>query len=63
MIQYGIATFALGIALIIVEYLMAGKKKGGVSPTDKKSMIGLFWISIGAAGLVMFLVSAMGWTK
>ena len=63
MIQYGLATFAVGIALIIVEYIMAGKKKGGVSATDKKSMIGLFWLSIGAACLVMFLVSSMNWTK
>jgi hypothetical protein len=62
-IQYGLATVALGIALIIVEYIMAGKKKGGVSATDKKSIIGLFWISLGVAGLVMFTVSNMGWSK
>ena len=37
---------------------MASKKKGGITATDKKSMIGLFWLSIGAAGLVAFLVNA-----
>jgi hypothetical protein len=63
MIQYGLVTFGLGIILIIIEYMMASKKKGGVSATDKKSIIGLFWLAIGAAGLVMFLASSMGWTK
>lgn len=62
-IQYGLVTFALGIALIIVEYVMAGKKKGGVSATDKKSIFGLFWIALGVSGLVMFVVSNMGWNK
>ena len=38
-----------------------GKKKGGITATDKKSMIGLFWISCFAAGVVMFLVHSMGW--
>ena len=63
MIQWGLVTFALGIGLIFVEYIMAGKKKGGVSATDKKSIVGLFWITVCVSGLVMFVVSAMGWDK
>ena len=62
-IQWGLATFGAGILLIIIEYVMAGKKKGGVSATDKKSMIGLFWITLFASGVVMFVVSNMGWGK
>jgi len=62
-IQWGLATFGAGILLIIIEYVMAGKKKGGISATDKKSMVGLFWISLFTAGVVMFVVSNMGWSS
>lgn len=62
-IQFGLVTLGLGILLIIVEYVMASKKKGGVSATDRKSMVGLFWITLCVAGLVMFTVSNMGWSK
>lgn len=61
MIKWGLATFGLGMILIAIEIMMASKKKGGVTATDKKSMIGLFWISCFAAGVVMFLVHSMGW--
>ena len=56
MIKWGAITFAIGMALIVLEIFMARKKKGGITATDKKSMIGLFWLSIFASLLVMSLV-------
>jgi len=58
-IKWGLVTFAIGMLLIVVEIMMARKKKGGITATDKQSMIGLFWITLFASGLVMFLVSAL----
>jgi hypothetical protein len=55
-IKWGAITFAVGMLLIVVEIFMARRKKGGITPTDKKSMIGLFWLSIFASLLVMSLV-------
>jgi hypothetical protein len=46
------------MALIMIEIMMARKKKEGITPTDRKSMMGLFWLSVFASGLVMFLVYA-----
>lgn len=61
MLKWGLITFGVGMLLIIVEIMMAGKKKGGMTATDKKSILGLFWIVLFVSGLVMFLVSALGW--
>lgn len=57
-LKWAYLTFGIGILIVVIEYVMASKKKGGVTTTDKKSMIGLFWLSIGAAGLVAFLTNA-----
>ncbi len=56
MVQAAIITFVIGMLLILAEYMMARKKKGGVSPTDKKRMVGLFWLSCMAAGLIAGLI-------
>ena len=37
---------AVGLALMVVEYRFAKKKKEGVTPTDKKRIGGIFWIAI-----------------
>ena len=57
-LKWAYITFGAGSLIVIIEYVMASKKKGGITATDKKSMIGLFWLSIGAAGLVAFLTNA-----
>jgi hypothetical protein len=44
--------FGIGMLIILLEYHMAKKKKGGVTWTDKKRMIGLFWVSVALAALV-----------
>lgn len=58
MIKWGLITFGAGMVLIVIEIMMARKKKGGMTATDKKSIVGLFWITLFVSGLVMFLVSA-----
>lgn len=37
---------AVGVALMVVEYRFAKKKKEGVTPTDKQRITGIFWITI-----------------
>ena len=56
-IKWGLITFGAGMLLIVIEIMMARKKKGGITATDKKSMVGLFWISVMVSGLVMFVVA------
>ena len=56
-IKWGLIAFGAGMLLIVIEIMMARKKKGGITATDKKSMVGLFWISVMVSGLVMFVVA------
>ena len=48
---------AVGIALMVVEYRFAKKKKEGVTPTDKRRIVGIFWITI----FLSLLVGALMW--
>lgn len=52
MIMWMAVTFGAGIALIVVDYLMAKKKKGGFTPTDKQRLVGIFWLTLFAMALV-----------
>jgi len=38
--------FAAGIALMVIEYRLATKKKEGFTPTDRQRIVGLFWLTI-----------------
>ena len=38
--------FGIGMALLVIEYHYARKKKEGVTPTDKQRRWGIFWLSI-----------------
>ena len=49
--------FAVGIALMVIEYRFAKKKKEGVTPTDKRRIVGIFWITI----FLSLLVGALMW--
>ena len=44
--------FAVGIALIYVEYRFAKKKKEGFTGTDRQRIIGIFWLTVFFAALV-----------
>lgn len=48
---------ALGIALMVVEYQFAKKKKGGFTPTDKQRILGILWVSI----VLSLLVGGLIW--
>jgi len=38
--------FAVGIALMVLEVYFAKKKKEGFTPTDRKRVVGIFWITV-----------------
>lgn len=44
--------FAIGMALIYVEYRYAKKKKEGFTPIDRRRIVGIFWLTIFFAALV-----------
>ena len=52
-----IVTAVLGLLLIFFEWNMKRKQKGGVSPSDWKSIRGLVLATIGACVLVAFAVA------
>ena len=49
--------FAVGMALIVIEVRFAKKKKEGFTPTDKKRVVGIFWLTI----FFSLLVGAVMW--
>ncbi len=51
---------AVGIALMVIEYRFAKKKKEGVTPTDKQRITGIFWIAIALSILVGGLMLMSG---
>ena len=48
---------ALGIALMVIEYQFAKKKKEGFTPTDKQRILGILWVSI----VLSLLVGGLIW--
>ena len=57
MIKWGAITFAIGFAIMIIDSIMARKKKEGFQPSDRQRILGILWISIFASGLVMGLIA------
>jgi hypothetical protein len=55
-LKYALITFGIGCLIVIMEWRMAGKKKGGVTWTDKKRMQGILGIAAGMAALVYVIV-------
>jgi hypothetical protein len=56
MIKWGIITFAIGLGLMAIDWSIASKKKGGVTPTDKLRIGGMFWVTLFATALVVGLI-------
>jgi hypothetical protein len=56
MLKWGGITLAVGLALVIVEAVVASRKKGGITFTDKQRIRGILWVSCVLAGLVAGLV-------
>lgn len=57
MIKWGAITFAIGFSIMIIDIIMARKKKEGFQPSDRQRILGILWISIFASGLVMGLIA------
>ena len=55
MIKWGIITFVVGLGLMAIDWAIASKQKGGVSPTDKRRIGGMFWVTLFATALVVGL--------
>ena len=49
-----------GVALMVIEYRFAKKKKEGFTVTDRKRVVGLFWITISMSLLVGGLIWLSG---
>ena len=60
MLKWAAITFGIGMLLLYFEYRMAGKKKEGITWTDKQRMIGIFWISVAMSALVAALIWMAG---
>ena len=60
MLKWAAITFGIGMLLLFFEYRMAGKKKEGITWTDKQRMVGIFWISVAMAALVAALIWMAG---
>ena len=50
-------TAGLGLALILYEWSMMRKKKEGVTPSDRRNLRDLVFMTVGACALVAFAVA------
>jgi hypothetical protein len=53
-------TFGIGMLIIALEWNIARKKKEGVTATDRRRMLGIFWIAVVTAALVAALIWMAG---
>lgn len=54
--KWGLITFGIGMALVVLEIYFAKKKPAGIEPQDKVRIKGIVWLSFFASGLVMLLI-------
>jgi hypothetical protein len=47
---------AIGVALMVIEYRFAKRKKEGFTPTDRNRIVGIFWLTLFFCALVGGLV-------
>jgi hypothetical protein len=59
-IKWMAITFGAGMALILIEVIVASKKKEGFTPTDRQRCFGIFWVTVVLTGLVGFLIHSTG---
>ena len=46
---------AFGVLIMVYEWNAAGKKKEGVTVTDRRRIFGIAWIAVVMAGLAWFV--------
>jgi hypothetical protein len=56
MLKWAAVTFGVGMLIILAEWNMARKRKGGITPTDRRRMFGIFWVSIALAAFVAGMI-------
>jgi hypothetical protein len=56
MFKWGGITFAVGLALVIIEAVFASRKKEGITPTDRQRIWGIFWVTCVMTGVVAGLI-------
>jgi len=49
-----------GVALMVIEYRFAKKRKEGFTVTDRRRIVGLFWVTISMSLLVGGLIWLSG---
>lgn len=54
--KYALIAFGIGCLIVIMEWNIARKKKGGLTWADKKRFRGIVGVSGGIAALVYFIV-------
>ena len=52
-----LVTAALGLLLVYFEWNMMRKKKGGITPADKRNLRDLVFLTVGACAMVAFAVA------
>ena len=52
-----VVTAGLGLLLIVYEWNIMRKKKGGITPSDKRNLRDLVFLTAGACALVAFGVA------
>jgi len=57
MLKWSAIVFGCGILLILLEWSMARKKKEGVTWTDKKRFVGIFWVTCALSALTAGLIA------
>jgi hypothetical protein len=55
--KYALITFGIGCLIVIMEWNMARKKKGGMTWADKKRIRGIVGVAAGVAALVYFITT------
>ena len=60
MLEWAAITFGIGMLIILFEWNMARKKKEGITWTDRRRMLGLFWLSVAMSALVAGLIWMAG---
>ena len=56
MLKWGGVTFAIGMVFVILDLLMAARKKGGIELADKKRIFSVFTLTLAMTAIVVALV-------
>ena len=55
-LKWPLTILGIGVLFMVAEYLLASKKKGGITFTDKQRMRGILGVAAVLAGLTWVLI-------